>query len=573
MATERSRAPAFPIAQLPGELPLYQIEEGTDPLPIAQASLIHLQLLDAGLLKETTLWRDLFALTGTARTFDGVQRILGAWRELNASRKPHDFKLIPSSVRIMRPNPKMSWIEAMFSFHMNSTPTSTGTGVMKLVPDEQTKTWRLWTLVTMLQNIDNLPNVDVLEPNQSWQEEFSLPSPVSEGPETAVHDCVVVGAGMSGLCVSGNLKAIGVNTLILERNSRIGQNWTDRYDSVSIHTSRPYGQLPFAKIWGPEYPYHLNTNHLDEGYRRYAQMYNLNVSLSTELKKAHWNPKSSTWTLEVVRHGQKDEIVARHLVLALGGGGQIPKIPELGNKEAFNGTLIHTANYKNANQWAGKRGVVIGTANSGHDVSNDMLMAGLSSVTMVQRSRTPVLPVEFFRRIYDKVYNDDIPVEKSDMITLSTPTGVNQRMAKAAIASWAAEVPERYDSLERQGFRVERNMDLYHCLFERFGSHYIDVGVSQKVSDGLIKVKSDAALVGFNEKGLVFSDGSMLDADVVVLATGFEGNMRLAAADIVGEEVSEKLEDWWGVDCEGELRGAWKPIGRKSNPTLHRSIV
>jgi hypothetical protein len=104
-------------------------------------------------------------------------------------------------------------------------------------------------------------------------------------------------------------------------------------------------------------------------------------------------------------------------------------------------------------------------------------------------------------------------------------------------------------------------MDLYHCLFERFGGHYLDVGVSQKISQGLIKVKSDSALKGFTETGLVFEDGTSLDADVVVFATGFEGNMRLAAKDLVGEQVGEKLEDWWGVDSEGELRGAWKPIG------------
>jgi len=134
-------------------------------------------------------------------------------------------------------------------------------------------------------------------------------------------------------------------------------------------------------------------------------------------------------------------------------------------------------------------------------------------------------------------------------------------MAMRAISKMASEEPERFDSLERRGFKVERNMDLYHCLYERFGGHYLDVGVSKKISDGLIKVKSDSALTGFTETGLVFADGSTLDADVVVFATGFEGNMRLAARDLVGEDVGDKLEDWWGVDSEGELRGAWKPIG------------
>jgi len=386
-------------------------------------------------------------------------------------------------------------------------------------------------------------------------------TPVSEQGESALHDCVVVGAGMSGLCTAGYLKAAGIDAIIVERNASIGQNWTDRYDSVSIHTSRSCGQLPFKPTWGPEYPYHLGISHLNEGYQRFVKTYGLDVWLSTNLEKARWNKKDSTWTLRVNRRGMRQDVRTRHLVLAIGGGGQIPKMPTLANREVFNGKVLHSGDYKNSKAWAGLRGVVIGSANSGHDITNDMLQAGCSSVTMIQRGRTPVLPVEYYRKIYDHTYNDNVPVHISDLMSISTPTAVTRLMAMRAISKFASEEPERFDSLESQGFRVERNMDLYHCLYERFGGHYLDVGVSKKISDGLIKVKSDAALTGFTETGLAFSDGSTLDADVVVFATGFEGNMRLAAKDLVGEEVGEKLEDWWGVDSEGELRGAWKPIG------------
>lgn len=73
-------------------------------------------------------------------------------------------------------------------------------------------------------------------------------------------------------------------------------------------------------------------------------------------------------------------------------------------------------------------------------------------------------------------------------------------------------------------------------------------------------MKSDAKLTQYTPSGLEFSDGSHVDADVVVFATGFEGNMRLAASSILGREVSDELEDFWGVNEEGELLGAWKPL-------------
>ncbi|KAE9992645.1 hypothetical protein Vi05172_g11959 [Venturia inaequalis] len=555
-------APAFPISQLPGTIPVSHIDDNVDPLPIAQSRLIHLQLLDSTLLTDDTLWRDLFAFTGTARTFHGPERIQSTWKELCAVHKPYQFKLIPGGVAIAKPAPTLAWINVKFSFKTQETqgsPELSCMGIMRLIPDAQ-QSWRIWTLVTILQGIEGFPNVDVLEPSMDWQTEQPL-TPISDAGEDSIQDCVVVGAGMSGLCTAGYLKAAGINTIIVEKNAAVGQNWSDRYDSVSIHTSKATGQLPFTPVWGPEVPYHLTAEHLISGYQQFVKTYGLDIWLSSNMEKARWNEKTKTWTLLINRRGMRQEIQARHLVLAIGGGGQVPKVPNLPGRDKFKGKVLHTAEYKNAKEWKGLRGVVVGAANSGHDVANDMLQAGCASSTMVQRNPTPVFPVEYYRKIYDSTYNDDIPVNVSDMMMMSTPTAVSRLMAIRGLSQMASQEPERFDSLERAGFKLDRSMDMYECLYQRFGGHYLDVGVSKKISQGLIKVKSGSALTGFTESGLVFADGSTLDADVVVLATGFEGNMRLAARDLVGEDVGDKLEDWWGVDEEGELRGAWKPIG------------
>jgi len=76
-------------------------------------------------------------------------------------------------------------------------------------------------------------------------------------------------------------------------------------------------------------------------------------------------------------------------------------------------------------------------------------------------------------------------------------------------------------------------------------------------------MKSDSLPVSYTPTGLLFTDGTTIDADVIVFATGFEGNMRQEVTDIVGLETGGKLEDFWLLDKEGELRGAWKYIGRK----------
>jgi hypothetical protein len=81
-------------------------------------------------------------------------------------------------------------------------------------------------------------------------------------------------------------------------------------------------------------------------------------------------------------------------------------------------------------------------------------------------------------------------------------------------------------------------------------------------------MKSDSALVGFTENGLHFANGSTLDADVVVFCTGFSNEYRNEAIKFVGAEVGQKIDDYWQLDSEGELRGAWKRQGCKKNSTF-----
>lgn len=79
-----------------------------------------------------------------------------------------------------------------------------------------------------------------------------------------------------------------------------------------------------------------------------------------------------------------------------------------------------------------------------------------------------------------------------------------------------------------------------------------------------IKVKSDAAPVRYVEHGIEFSDGTVLDADIVVHATGFASNMRGEVYRLFGAKVGDKVEDFWGLDKEGEISGAFRPCGRRS---------
>jgi putative flavoprotein involved in K+ transport len=153
-----------------------------------------------------------------------------------------------------------------------------------------------------------------------------------------------------------------------------------------------------------------------------------------------------------------------------------------------------------------------------------------------------------------------------------------------------AEMKERdkdlYDRLEKAGFMLDFGEDgsgLFVKYLRRGSGYYIDVGASELVADGKIKLKSGVAVADFTESSVVFDDGSELEADLVVLATGYQ-SMNGWAAELISQEVADKVGKCWGLGSdtikdpgpwEGELRNMWKPTHQENlwfhGGNLHQS--
>lgn len=225
------RKQAVPIGTLRGDLPEVVIAEDIDHASVTQSSIEELDSLNADMLTRGALWRDLLALTGTARTFYGSQTVSSEWKELSDRHHPHNFSILPGSSQIMRVGPDHSWVQARFTFETNGNPGVLGSGFIGLVPNLPDGNWRIWLLSTMLEQIKGHPNCDHLE-SESETRSAGSRTPSLEIPKPSTLDCVIVGAGMAGLSVAGRLEALGVSYIILEKNAHIGDNWMNRYDSA-----------------------------------------------------------------------------------------------------------------------------------------------------------------------------------------------------------------------------------------------------------------------------------------------------------------------------------------------------
>ncbi|KAK4497323.1 hypothetical protein PRZ48_011773 [Zasmidium cellare] len=570
-----------PLTEHPATLPRADIPDSIDHTKIAKDSLQKLCELDTSSLADNAIWRDSFAFSGTFRTFFGPRKILQTWQDLTKQSMPSDFQLDEGSAFVMRLGPETSWIQATFLFNTHGSRPSKCSGTIGIAPANGSRNfadWQIWLLCTVLEQPEGFPDVDRLESAKK------VCSKGNESDNTPGHhatngshsdnigkaqplplDCLVVGAGIGGLCMAARLKALGLSHVVVDKHEAIGDVWTkDRYDSIRLHTSKHYNQLPgVPPTFGKDDPYLLNGKQLSDGFKRFAEVFGIDASFmgSTCLEKAEYDEPERMWKTQLKRQGEDLTLRAKHIVLAIGDMGHKPQFPQYKHIDLYKGDIMHARAWRNADPWRGKRGVVIGSANTAHDTIRDMAKSDFESITLIQRSQTFVLPASTFSGLVDPVFNENTPVDVSDRILLSLPLSIQRLEAMAGIQAMADLNPTKFDQMEANGFNVRRYGDLWGQLYDSQGKHFFDTGAGDLIASGRVKVRSDALPVEYTESGLLLDDGSRVDADVVVFATGYTSSINSAVQDMFGEEVSRQLRPFWGTDAEGEVLGAWRHTG------------
>jgi putative flavoprotein involved in K+ transport len=224
----------------------------------------------------------------------------------------------------------------------------------------------------------------------------------------------------------------------------------------------------------------------------------------------------------------------------------------------------HSGRYGSGLDWQGKRARVIGTGTSGHDVAQDLAVSGAASVTLVQRSPTLVVSLKEAQAPY-ALYDEEIPFEDKDLLAVSSPFPVYRRAHQMITEKNRIADKAMLDGLERHGFRLTSGEDGsgWQIMYQsRGGGYYFDAGCSEMIVDGRIGLVQYDDIERFGPDGAVMKDGSTLPADLIVLATGYEGQAA-SARRILGDAVGDRIGKVWGFDEEGELHGMWRPTGQK----------
>lgn len=567
--TVKQYTPLVKFDDIPGQLPDGTIPNDFNQAKIAQVSVDFLNSLQQSDLHPVATWRDLLSFTGYFRTFYGAEQVFKIFHSLSQGTSRSNFKLKVgehSKPRIAKSGPACSWLDVDVLFTTNLGGLQANCmGTVSVIPNAEGK-WQIWMLRTWVENFEGRGNPD--QPRQD------SPTQITDDITSGDHqvtveefDAAIIGGGQAGLSTAGRLQALGVKYVLLEKHGNIGDNWAKRYDSLRWHTSKEYGVLPFGHTFPASDDYCLPAKRIAAGHRAWSEKYGINARTKSLVESARWDSSSRKWTISVAAKDGNTTLKAKNLVLCIGPGHAKPVLPGWSASDrvkdsGYRGTILHAFDgYSSAQAWQGKRGVVIGTANTAHDVAEDMANAGMET-TMVQRNPTFVFPAEWLHGAEDLHYHANMAAEDADKESFTYPNKILREQINRAVWSGIKAFPDRFDALEKAGFKLDRYGDTYDHLYVRFGGHYVDIGASARIAKGEIKIKGEP-VKHLTEDGLLFEDGTEIGADLIVLATGFDHVFRNDAARIIGKEAADQMDEFWGVDAEGELRGHAKPAGRK----------
>ncbi|TPJ62348.1 NAD(P)/FAD-dependent oxidoreductase [Mesorhizobium sp. B2-6-1] len=535
--------------------------------------------------QEDCYWRDLVTFTWNIKTMEGRDQVRDMLESQLSKTKPSHFAIARGEDATEANGVIDGWI----SFETN---VARGFGHIRL------KDGKIWTLLTTMVELKGYEEpAGFARPmgakhgsgrnRPTWKEEREKEA-AELGFKTQPYT-VIIGGGQGGIALGARLRQLGVPTIIIEKNERAGDSWRKRYKSLCLHDPVWYDHLPyidFPRNW----PVFSPKDKIGDWLEMYTKVMELNYWSSTEAKSASYDEEKKEWTVVVHRDGKDITLKPKQLVLATGMSGR-PNLPKFKGMENFKGDQHHSSKHPGPDQYAGKKVVVIGSNNSAHDICAALWEAGVD-VTMVQRSTTHIVRSDTLMDIglgalySEQAVQNGMTTAKADLIFASLPYKILHEFQIPLYEKMKERDAAFYKGLEKAGFMLDWGDDgsgLFMKYLRRGSGYYIDIGASQLIIDGAIKLKSGVDVAEIKEHSVLLSDGTELPADVIVYATGY-GSMNGWAAELISKEVADKVGKCWGLGSnttkdpgpwEGEQRNMWKPTQQEAlwfhGGNLHQS--
>ena len=537
---------------------------------------------------EESYWRDLVSFTWNIKTVEGRDEIADMLRAQLEHVKPQGFAIVGDA------SEADGVTDGWFDFE---TDVARGHGHVRL------RGGQCWTLLTtMVELKGHEERLHAARPKgvehgafrdrQSWLER-------KNADETALGSTVqpytlIIGGGQGGIGLGARLRQLGVPTIIIDKNPRPGDSWRNRYTSLCLHDPVWYDHMPYLKF-PDNWPVFSPKDKIGDWLEMYTKVMELNYWGSSECVKAAYDDDAKEWVVDVERRhddGTIEQVVLKpkQLVLATGMSGR-PNVPQIPGADTFEGEIHHSSQHRDSSAYTGKKCIVLGSNNSAHDICAALWEQG-ADVTMIQRSSTHIARSDTLMELAlgdlysERALANGVTTELADLIFASIPYRILHTFQIPVYEEMARVDADFYGRLEKAGFMLDWGDDgsgLFMKYLRRGSGYYIDVGASELVANGSVKLCSGVSIAEIRPHSVVLTDDTELPADLIVLATGY-GSMNGWAAKLISEEVADKVGKVWGLGSdttkdpgpwEGEQRNMWKPTQQEGlwfhGGNLHQS--
>jgi len=311
------------------------------------------------------------------------------------------------------------------------------------------------------------------------------------------HELVIVGAGSAGLATGALLRREGFEPLLLEAGPEPGAAWRGRYDRLRLHTPRLLSGLPGRRL-PRRFGRWVARDDLLEYFQHYAEAERLDVRRGTRVERI--DPDGDAWRLDTL-----DEPISAQTVIVATGYNGAPFIPEWTGKESFAGELVHSSAYRSPEPYRDRDVLVVGVGNSGAEIATDIAEGGAARVRLSVRT-----PPQIVRRA-----TAGIPAQLIGMAIRRLPPDwvdpISKTLRRLSIADLSAQGLPRPEHGVRTSFITTGTTPI------------LDVGVVDAVRRGRVEVV--AAVEGLSGPDVLLADGSRIQPDAVIAATGFRAGL------------------------------------------------
>jgi Pyridine nucleotide-disulphide oxidoreductase len=310
---------------------------------------------------------------------------------------------------------------------------------------------------------------------------------------------VVVGAVPAGVSAALALKDLGLRPLVIDLAERVGSSWRSRYDRLRLNTCRPFSHLPDRRFpkGTPMFP---SRDQIVEHLERHAKEAGIELRLGARVERID---RGAGWVLET----SAGTVRARQVVVAT-GYERDPFVPDWRGHERFEGRLLHSSEYRNAEPFRGSKALVVGPGCSGMEIAYDLTEGGAAKVWL--SARTP-----------------------PNILLREGPGGLPGDMIGVALLRF----PARFgDAVARFGRRMDLG-DLAEYglpvpeegVFSRLGRLGVAPAIVGEEVIEAIRARRIVVVRGvesLDHRGVSLADGGRVEPDVVICATGYRRGLE-----------------------------------------------